>query len=241
MTTAAMELGNEARPASLRVLVADEDPVVRLLIVAVLSDLGHAVRAVSNGGEAWRTFEEWLPEMVVIDVGLPIVDGIEVCRRIREWDEKREVFVLFLTGRDRPDALERVLDAGGDEFIAKPMTPEDLRARLVVARRRMEQDAARRSAEEELSKARWLAGIGDATLALQHEINNPLSALLGNAELMRMELEEQGTKNEMLEVIHEQALRIADVVRRLRRLKNPESVDYVGGSRMINLWKEHAS
>ena len=241
MTMAAPELDNQPRPASLRVLVADEDPTVRRLVVAVLAELGHNVRAASNGGEAWRTFEEWLPEMVVIDVGLPIVDGIEVCRRIREWDEKREVFVLFLTGRDRPDVLEGVLDAGGDEFIAKPMTPEDLRARLVVARRRMEQDAARRSAEEELSKARWLAGIGDATLALQHEINNPLSALLGNAELMRMEFEEQGEKNEMLEVIHEQALRIADVVRRLRRLKNPESVDYVGGSRMINLWKEHAS
>jgi CheY-like chemotaxis protein len=241
MTVAAMELDSEPKPAPLRVLVADEDPIVRLLIVAVLAELGHDVRAAANGGDAWRTFEEWLPEMVVIDVGLPIVDGLEVCRRIREWDEKREVFVLFLTGRDRPESLEGVLDAGGDEFIAKPMTPEDLRARLIVARRRMEQDAARRSAEEELSKARWLAGIGDATLALQHEINNPLSALLGNAELMRMELEEQGEKNEMLEVIHEQALRIADVVRRLRRLKNPESVDYVGGSRMINLWKEHTS
>src|SRR5262249_12243892 len=142
---------------------------------------------------------------------------------------------------DHPETLDGVLDAGGDEFIAKPMSPEDLRARLIVARRRMSQDAARRNTEEELSKARWLAGIGDATLALQHEINNPLSALLGNAELMIMELDEQGQKNEMLNVIHEQALRIADVVKRLRRLKNPESVDYVGGSRMINLWKEHVS
>jgi DNA-binding response OmpR family regulator len=169
---------------------------------------------------------------------MPEVDGIEVCRRIRELDDKREVFVLFLTGRDHPEALETVLDAGGDEFIAKPTTPEDLRARLIVARRRMTQDAARRSAEDELSKARWLTGIGEATLALQHEINNPLSALLGNAELMIMELEDRGERNELLDVIHEQALRIAEVVRRLRRLKNPESVDYVGGSRMINLWKE---
>ena len=228
-------------PSPFRVLVADEDPVVRLLVVAVLAELGHEVRVSSNGGDAWRTFEEWLPDLVVLDVGLPIVDGIEVCRRIREWDEKREVFVLFLTGRDHPETLEGVLDAGGDEFIVKPMTPEDLRARLIVARRRMAQDAARRKTEEELSKARWLAGIGDATLALQHEINNPLSALLGNAELMIMELDEKGEENEMLNVIHEQALRIADVVRRLRRLKNPESVDYVGGSRMINLWKEHVS
>lgn len=224
-----------------RALVADDDPIVRLLVVSVLAELGHETRACANGADAWRTFEEWLPELVVLDADLPIVDGVEICRRIREWDEKREVFVLFLTGRDHPEILEAVLDAGGDEFIAKPTTPEHLRARLVVSRRRMAQDAARRNAEEELSKARWLAGIGDATLALQHEINNPLSALLGNAELMIMELEEKGERNELLDVIHEQATRIADVVRRLRRLKNPESVDYVGGARMINLWKEHVS
>lgn len=224
-----------------RALVADHDPIVRRLVVSVLTELGHETRACTSGADAWRTFEEWLPELVVLDADLPIVDGVEICRRIREWDEKREVFVLFLTGHDHPEILESVLDAGADEFIAKPATPEHLRARLVVSRRRMAQDAARRSAEEELSKARWLAGIGDATLALQHEINNPLSALLGNAELMIMELEEKGERNELLDVIHEQALRIADVVRRLRRLKNPESVDYVGGTRMINLWKEHAS
>jgi DNA-binding response OmpR family regulator len=224
-----------------RALVADSDPVVRLLVVSVLAELGAETRACASGADAWRTFEEWLPELVVVDADLPVVDGVEMCRRIREWDEKREVFVLFLTGRDHPEILDCVLDAGGDDFIAKPTTAEQLRARFVVTLRRMEQDAARRNAEAELSKARWLAGIGDATLALQHEINNPLSALLGNAELMIMELDEKGERNEMLDVIHEQATRIAEVVRRLRRLKNPESVDYVGGARMINLWKEHAS
>ena len=228
----------DARPAPLRVLVADDDPIVRLLVVAVLAELGHETEVASDGRDAWRLFEEWQPDLVVLDVDMPYVDGLEVCRRIREIDDKREVFVLFLTGRDHPERLEEVLDAGGDEFIAKPTTPEDLRARLIVARRRIAQDIARRRAEDELSKARWLTGIGEATLALQHEINNPLSALLGNAELMIMELEDRGERNELLDVIHEQALRIAEVVRRLRRLKNPESVDYVGGSRMINLWKE---
>jgi CheY-like chemotaxis protein len=226
----------QAKP--LRVLVADDDPVVRLLVVSVLNDLGHETETAGDGGDAWRRFEEWRPDLVLLDVDMPIVDGLEVCRRIRELDDAREVFVMFLTGRDRPEALERVLDAGGDEFIAKPTTPEDLRARLIVAHRRINQDAARRRAEDELSKARWLSGIGEATLALQHEINNPLSALLGNAELMLMDLRDKGERNELLDVIHEQALRIAEVVRRLRRLKNPESVDYVGGSRMIDLWKE---
>ncbi|HTE47661.1 MAG TPA: response regulator [Gemmatimonadaceae bacterium] len=229
---------NDETPAALRVLVADDDPIVRLLVVAVLAELGYETEVATDGADAWRAFEEWHPDMVILDVDMPDVDGIEVCHRIRELDEKHEVFILFLTGRDHPETLELVLDAGGDEFIAKPTTPEDLRARLIVARRRMAQDLARRNAEEELSKARWLSGIGEATLALQHEINNPLSALLGNAELMIMDLDEKGERNELLNVIHEQALRIAEVVRRLRRLKNPQSVDYVGGSRMIDLWRE---
>lgn len=234
-----MDFAPELQP--LRVLVADDDPIVRLLVVAVLTELGLETEVAVDGADAWRLFEEWRPELVVLDADMPVIDGMEVCRRIREIDEKREVFVLFLAGRDRPEELEALLDAGADEFIGKPMTPEDLRARLMVARRRIAQDAAQRRAEEELAKARWLSGIGEATLSLQHEINNPLSALLGNAELMMMELDEKGERNELLDVIHEQALRIADVVRRLRRLKNPESVDYVGGSRMINFWKEQPS
>jgi DNA-binding response OmpR family regulator len=232
-----MDFAPELQPP--RVLVADDDPIVRLLVVAVLAELGLETEVAVDGADAWRLFEEWRPELVVLDADMPVTDGIEVCRRIREVDEKREVFVLFLSGRDRPEELEALLDAGADEFIGKPMAPEDLRARLMVARRRIAQDAAQRRAEEELAKARWLSGIGEATLSLQHEINNPLSALLGNAELMMMELAEKGETNELLDVIHEQALRIADVVRRLRRLKNPESVDYVGGSRMVNFWKEH--
>jgi DNA-binding response OmpR family regulator len=241
MTAGAPDVWLDVEREPLRVLVADEDPIVRRLMASVLSELGHDVRASSTGGEAWRAFAEWQPELVVLDASLGDIDGLDVCRRIRDWDEKREVFVLFLIGRDNVETLERALDAGGDEFILKPLTPEALRARLIIARRRIAQDAARRTAEEELSRTRWLAGISDAALALQHEINNPLSALLGHAELMQMELEDRGQRNEMLDVIHEQALRIVDVVRRLRRLRNPESVDHVSRSRMINLWKGHVS
>lgn len=228
-------------PGRLRVLVADDDSSVRSLVVTALAELDAEVEVASHGGEAWSLFEEWRPDLVILDVDMPIVDGIEVCRRIRELDEDHEAFVLFLAGRDRPETLEALLDAGGDEFIAKPMTPEDLRARLIVSRRRIAQYAAQRRAEGELMDARRLSAIGETTLSLQHEINNPLSALLGNAELMLMEMREKGEQNELLSVIHEQALRIADVVRRLRRLQDPESVDYVGGTKIINFWKERAS
>ena len=241
MTGAAEVSESSQSPKRLRVLVADDDPVVRLLVVSVLAEFDAEIEVASDGGEAWSLFEEWRPDLIVLDVDMPIVDGIEVCRRIRELDEDNEAFVLFLAGRDHPEALEALLDAGGDEFMVKPMTPEDLRARLIVSRRRIAQAAAQRHAEVELVNARRLSAIGETTLSLQHEINNPLSALLGNAELMLMEMREKGEKNELLIVIHEQAMRIADVVRRLRRLKDPESVDYVGGTKIINFWKERAS
>ncbi|MDE3127773.1 MAG: hypothetical protein KGL38_07190, partial [Gemmatimonadota bacterium] len=81
----------------------------------------------------------------------------------------------------------------------------------------------------------WLAGIGETSIALQHEINNPLSALLGHAELMMMDEKERGEENEHVRVIHEQARRIADVMKRLRRLRDPRTVEYVAGARMLDL------
>ena len=153
-----------------------------------------AATAAKRGGRS----RSGRPDLVVLDVDMPIVDGLEVCRRIRELDEKREMFVLFLAGRDHPKTSQRCSTPA-----ATSSSPSRRRRRIcargsIVARRRIAQDAARRRAEDELSRARWLAGIGEATLALQHEINNPLSALLGNAELMMMELEEKGERNELL-------------------------------------------
>jgi len=128
-----------------------------------------------------------------------------------------------------------VLDAGADDYVSKPTTPENLRARLEIAARRIAQAEARRAAEAELARARWLAGIGETTIALEHEINNPLSALLGHAELLLMDRELTVGQRDELQLVREQAARIADVVRRLAKLKNPSSVEYSSGARMIDL------
>ena len=218
-------------------LVADDDPTTRALLSAVLRELGHTAEEVDNGAAAWRRYQEAKPPLVVLDIVMPEVDGIEVCRRIRQMDTKRETFILILTGRDHPEDLAQVLDAGADDYVTKPTTVEHLRARLVIARRRSEQDAARRKAEDELAVARWRAGIGETAIALQHEINNPLAALVGHAELLLMEFNDRGETNEQAVVILEQARRIGEVVKRIARLRNPQSVEYLEGSRMLDLSK----
>ena len=219
----------------MRVLFADDDAIARTLLCAVLVDLGHEVILAEDGESAWRMFKEGPAPLVVLDINMPGLDGLTVCRLIREHEAGRETFVLVVTARDARDDLTSVLAAGADDYVTKPTSPENLRARLEIAGQRIVQNAARRAAEEELARARWLAGIGETTIAIEHEINNPLSALLGHAELLLMEQGMTPEQTDSLRIIQEQAGRIADVVRRLARLKNPQSVEYLAGSRMLDL------
>lgn len=219
----------------MRVLFADDDIIARTLLAAVLADLGHEATSACDGEAAWSAFEREPVPLVILDINMPLLDGLAVCRRIREHVLGSDTFVLVVTARDGREDLAAVLAAGADDYVTKPSSPENLRARLEIADRRIQQNQARRSAELELARSRWLAGIGETTIALEHEINNPLSALLGHAELLLMEEEIPAPQREQLKIILEQAARIADVVRRLARLKNPQSVEYLAGSLMIDL------
>jgi DNA-binding response OmpR family regulator len=219
----------------MRVLVADDDATTRALLCAVIAELGHETIEAEDGAIAWARFQQERPALAVVDIEMPAVDGLELCRRIRQGDAQRETFILVCTGRDHLNDLAAVLDAGADDYVSKPTTPEHMRARVVIAERRIAQDRARREAESELARARWRAGIGETAIALQHEINNPLSALLGHAELLLMEYKDRGEQNEQLDIILEQARRIADVVKRIAKLRNPQTVEYIQGARMLDL------
>jgi DNA-binding response OmpR family regulator len=219
----------------MRVLFADDDVIARTLLSAVLADLGHEVVVAEDGEHAWKLFQDTPVPLVVLDINMPGLDGLTVCRLIRGHEAGRETFVIMVTARDGRDDLTAVLAAGADDYVTKPSSPENLRARLEIAGQRIVQNAASRAAEAELARSRWLAGIGETTIAIEHEINNPLSALLGHAELLMMEHGLSAEQLDSLRVIQEQAARIADVVRRLARLKNPQSVEYLAGSRMLDL------
>ena len=219
----------------MRVLFADDDVIARTLLCAVLADLGHEVVLAEDGERAWQYFQDDPVPLVVLDINMPGLDGLTVCRLIRDHPAGRETFVIMVTARDGRDDLTAVLAAGADDYVTKPSSPENLRARLEIAGQRIVQNAASRAAEAELARSRWLAGIGEMTIAIEHEINNPLSALLGHAELLLMDEAMTPEQVESLRIIQEQAVRIADVVRRLARLKNPQSVEYLSGSRMLDL------
>ena len=222
---------------SSRVLVADDDPTIVLLLEHALEGLGRSFDAVEDGEAAWRLWQEKRHGLVVLDIEMPGLDGLDVCRRIRGADPAHQTYILIVTGRDRAADLEAVLDAGADDYVTKPTTGQRLVARLRIAYRRMDDASARRRAEQELQQSRYLAGIGEALIALQHEINNPLAGLMATAELALLESSDKGRSADDLRVILEQARRLSALVKRLGELQDPRSIPYAGDAKMIDLGK----
>lgn len=219
----------------MRVILAEDSGVTRTLMQAVIAEAGHEVTAVPDGSEAWEAFSHESAPLVILDWVMPGLDGLEVCRRIRASERGNDAFVLLLTGRGTSEDLTAALVAGVDDFVAKPVPPEVLHARVIIAETRIRENAARRAAQEALARAQWLAGVGEATLAMQHEINNPLTALIAEAELLVGDVDAANPLRPALARILEQGQRIAQVVRQLAELDDPRSVEYLGGQRMLDI------
>ncbi|UTI66274.1 response regulator transcription factor [Paraconexibacter antarcticus] len=117
-----------------RILVVDDDPSVRRMLARTLAADGHEVEAVADGGQALAAVERCAPEAVVLDVAMPGLDGLAVCRRLRARGVVAPI--LLLTARD--EIADRVagLDAGADDYLVKPFAVDELRARLRAIGRR---------------------------------------------------------------------------------------------------------
>lgn len=223
----------------MRVIYADDNPVARSLLGAVLEELGHEATGFEDGAQAWDAFQADPSPLVVLDLRMPGVDGLELCKRIKAHEAGQTTFVLIVTAHDDPPALKAVLDAGADDYISKPSSPKSLHARIEIAVRRLQQTSALRDAETDLARARWLAGIGETALAMEREITGPLHTILEKSARLLDDASFNDDQRDQLRIISEQGARLAGVIGRAVNLESPQSVEYLGGARMIDLSGQH--
>ena len=127
-TGAATKREHEALGDRRRLLVVDDDQAVTSLLRRGFSYEGFSVRTAANGEEALRLASQEHPDLVVLDLMMPGIDGLEVCRRLRSTD--LDLPILILTGRDNPAEEVAGLDAGADDYVTKPFTFDVLNARI---------------------------------------------------------------------------------------------------------------
>ena len=116
-----------------RVLVVEDDEAIADVLRRTLRQEGHEVRSSGDGVEALRVAEEFVPDLVILDLGLPGLDGVEVCERLRA---DSDVPILILTARTDLDDRVTGLDSGADDYLVKPFERKELLARLRALMRR---------------------------------------------------------------------------------------------------------
>ena len=117
-----------------RILVVDDDLHIREVIRVALRKAGMTVNEAKDGREALTRFTGDRPDLIILDIGMPELDGLDVCREVRKTSD---VPILFLSARD--DEIDRVLglEIGGDDYVTKPFSPRELVARVNVILRRI--------------------------------------------------------------------------------------------------------
>jgi two-component system, OmpR family, response regulator MprA len=123
----------EQATATARVLVVEDDEAIADVLRRSLRAEGHEVRSAADGVEALSEAEQFVPDLVVLDLGLPRLDGAEVCRRLRA---ESDVPILILTARSETEDRVSGLDSGADDYIVKPFERQELLARIRALLRR---------------------------------------------------------------------------------------------------------
>ena len=125
-----------------KILVVDDDPDIVELLKYNLSSEGYKVKSASNGIQALSLAKEFIPDLTILDIMMPNMDGVETCRQIRSIPELANKFIIFLTARSEEYSEIAAFEMGADDYITKPIKPRALISRInALFRREVKKDS----------------------------------------------------------------------------------------------------
>jgi DNA-binding response OmpR family regulator len=226
-----------AEGTSPRILLVDDDPdIIRMVqhIIAV-HGFGPAVQA-GTGRQALDSLADI--DIVLLDHQLPDTSGLDVLDAIKA--RSAPPAVVLITAHGNESLAAAALRRGADDYLAKDAALADLLPQILErVRRNRELRKSLAAAEQDLMRAERLAAIGEMTVTLHHEINNPLMAAFADVELMLADLDASSEQRRQgLEDIRQALRRIRDIVQRIGGLREARSKDYLRGVRMLDLGRQ---
>lgn len=211
----------------MKILIAEDDYTSRLMLRAALEKMEYEVVVVENGRAAWEIMQRPdAPELVVLDWLMPEMDGVDVCRHIRGRAAQKPVYIIMLSSRTEKGAMVEGLDAGADDYIAKPYNLEELRARVNVGRRILE-------LQSRLAEGEKLRGVLEMAGAVCHEINQPLQVVGGLSELILMKMGKDDPNYARFMKIRESITLIGELTRKIMGISRYRTKGYLDDARRI--------
>lgn len=139
----------------MKILIAEDDYTSRLMLQVILEKWKYKVITAENGTEAMNLIdhENEQPQIAVLDWEMPVMDGLEVCQKMRALERKTPIYIIMLTARTSTSDIVHGLDSGADDYITKPFNENELRARVRVAERMVRIQESLANTVEELREA----------------------------------------------------------------------------------------
>jgi CheY-like chemotaxis protein len=215
-------------------LIVDDAPAnLRLLAEILMPE--YEVSVATNGPEALeiatsKTDLNMTPDMVLLDIMMPEMDGYEVCRKLKETPHTKDIPVIFITANTDDETLKRAFESGGTDYVRKPVNRIELLARIKSAL--THQDLTRKLLEEEKLK-----GVLEMAGAVCHELNQPMQNIMGFSQLLMDKISKDDPKYEHLHIIKKQIDKMGEITKKLMRITRYETIAYVQDTKIIDIHK----
>ena len=220
--------------APTRVMVVDDDAGYARLLVDCFSGLGFEVLYVESGALALAAVAVFHPEIILLDIRMPDMDGFEVCQSIRKNPQFASIIIIMLTSVGEVEDKIKGIDIGANDYVVKPFGLSELFEVVARVNRFLDTKGGylRKVEEEKFTTLRGAAN------TVCHEINNPLTAIVGATRVLNMKLAERTDAEELqaeTKNILEAALRIQNITHQLARAIRVVTTEPVPGIKMIDL------
>ncbi len=222
-----------------RILLADDDSIIRMILETCLKDWGYEVTSVTDGLQAWDILQEDnCPNLAIIDWMMPGMDGVEVCKKIREQNKEPYIYIILLTAKSSPQDIIKGLETGADDYLVKPVAPQELKVRLRAGFRIVELQENLIQARNELKEIAihdsltslfnrgWIFRTLENELARMNRENRPVSVIMTDIDHFKRVNDTYGHPAGDL-VLHELGQRLSETFRR------SDAVGRYGGEEFI--------
>ncbi len=208
----------------MKILIAEDDHTSRRILESVLAKWGFETESVDNGKSALTALlKENAPKLAILDWVMPEMDGIDVCTQVREAEKSASAYIILLTARDDKKDIIKGLEAGANDYVAKPFDKDELLARINVGKRMIE-------LQNRLLEQKKLQAILEMAGMICHEINQPLMTISGHTEMMIMDLKEHSEEYETLQIIKNQVDRLGEITTKLMKITTYKTKGYLQGN-----------
>jgi DNA-binding response OmpR family regulator len=214
-----------------KILVVDDNKDILHLFKKILSTHGYNVTSAENGYEALKMAFEDPPDLILLDLALPKMDGFTVCKKLKESVKTSMIPVVIVTCRDTMKDKILGLQLGADDYITKPIYYVELLTRV-------ESLLKLRELQKQLIEARKLETLAQIAVSVNHEINNPLCSISANAEMLKTHINNSDDAVfRKIDIILKEVDRIKQVISKLSNATRVISMEYISGVKMLDLNK----